>query len=62
MKIDRQLFETARETLQEVFDELEAAGGVEEYLLGASKFETSLVKTVIGLCEQIRENFCEIQD
>lgn len=61
-RIDRQLFETARETLQECFDELEAAGGIEEYIQHCTPYEKSLVKQVIGLCDNICSDFGVIED
>jgi hypothetical protein len=61
-RIDRQLFETARETLQECFDELEAAGGIEEYIQHCTPYEKSLVKQVIGLCGSICGDFDSLSD
>lgn len=61
-KIDRKLFEATHENLQECFDEIEAAGGVEEYLFHASQHEKSLVKRVFELCEDIVREFGPLSD
>lgn len=61
-KIDRQLFEAARSILSDCLEELDAAGGIEEYILNATPFEKSLVEQVIGLCEHITENFSDVLD
>lgn len=61
-KIDRQLFETAKNNLQECFDELEAAGGLQEYIFHASAYEKALVKQVFELCEDISTEFGPLPD
>lgn len=61
-KIDRKLFEATRNNLQECFDELESAGGSEEYIFGASNYEKSLVKQVFELAQDLVKEFGEVSD
>lgn len=59
-RIDRQLFESTNSNLQECIDEIEAAGGIEDYLLHASPFEKNIVNNFLSLCGNVSEDFGNI--
>lgn len=61
-KIDRQLFETSKENLQECFDEIEAAGGLEEYIFHASQYEKNIVNQVFELANDLVQEFGKLSN